>query len=322
MGQGIDFSEGSVWLDDIANHETQLAFLTAKTPTGEVSKKAAQVLPGSPMSYVSPSGRKFWLYVSMTGGGMDIQKKWAKVFVLEAKEEKGDNRFLKSLYADFIGDDTVGKMEYSALLGSQVSRGLLNTTQVLDARNFLVRFEDLNRYSDAGTSTVLVSLFDANEVLLDKAKIPQSHAYIFAAPGGGKFAIYNEGGGAGKSSGVKYASLKVTNAGSGSPQAKRLYSAQNWKQNKSTSFVEQLTVLKTPVATEREFWLEVEDSWYTNAFDGIAAIKVLDEDNYVTDFGIIRRDLPFLTKDKYGRTYEIWLDSLSSSQATVSIYRH
>ncbi|MEM2137660.1 MAG: hypothetical protein QW568_01070 [Candidatus Anstonellaceae archaeon] len=323
MGQGIDFSEGSVWLEDIAAHETQLAFLTAKTPTGEISKKAAQALPGSPISYVSPSGRKFWLYVSMTGGGMDIQKKWAKVFVLEAKEEEGDNRFLKSLYADFIGDDTLGKMEYSSLLGSQVSRGLLDNTQILDAKNFLVRFDDLNKYSDAGTSTALVSILDSNGVVLDKAKIPQSHAYIFSAPSGGKYAIYNEGGGVGQSSGVKYASLRVTNAGSGSPQAKRLYSAQNWKQNKSTSFVEKLTLPSYgSVMTEREFSLRLKDSWYTNAADLTAAIEVLDEDGYVTDFGIARKDLPFLTKDKYGRTYEIWLDSLSFGQATVSLYRH
>ncbi len=320
FGQGFDFGEGSVWLDDVADHQSQLAFLTAKFPNGEIAKKQVQTFESSYLPYASPSGRNFWIYVSQVGSGYGIDVKWAKIAVVEARDD--GKRFQRSLYSDILGNESIRALASAQALGNQIERSPINKSESIDAGVLRVTLDELSHYPESN-NPALVSIYGSGGALLDKAKIPAGYAYALTASDGKKYAVYYGGGGVGKLSGLHYADLGVYAAGSASLSPGTLYRIIAPQQNRTTGrYVGQFSLpgeISQP--TDREFSLRMKDYWQPTAFVSTVLLEIIDEDGYVTNAGVATKAEPFLLKDKYGRSYSAWLDEISSSQAKVTLYR-
>lgn len=324
VGETLDFGEGSVTLDDVWIYSSVLpAVVTIKDPQGALVKQR-QAVPGLEIQYLSPGGRRFWMYVSSTDAGYDIYVKRASVFVLEAREGAGAS-FDKKLYPELAANEAIATLNKSRAFGSPVSDGAINRSGRLDAKGWLsVGLDDLRRYPE-GSNPALVSIYDGPSVSA-LASIPPGHAYAHQPQDGGKYMVYYEGGGAGKITGETWANFRIYEAGSAIVDG-RTYKVENASalpiQNYSVGKLDLRNDAETD--TGRDFYLRLLDCGSTSYGNDFVLAESLDEDYVQTDFGIIQASSPFYAKDKYGRPYSFWLDfsncASTGATARVSMYR-
>jgi len=324
VGQGIDFQEGKVFLDDIWNYdELQPAIISLKDPN-EGLVRQVQLFEFNEAKYESASGRDFWIYVGQTAAGYDIDVKWAKIYAMESKDSS--YKFEKELYQDFIGNHSVGSLPREQVFGSRIAKGLLEKGQMLAAgQEIYIGFDDLSKYPEA-ENPALLSIYGPTMLHLDSAKVPERHSYSYSL-NGEYYAIYVSATGTGELTEKRWAAVDVFHAGSGYLEPGRLYFAENNTWEKPAGMkVADITIIGNASKKDstREFYLKLVDYGELKGDGEFAVIDVLDEDDYHTDRGIVQKDVPMLVTNKYDKTYSVWLEEITTGTPTVKLelYRY
>lgn len=318
MGESIDFGEGKLKLDDIyALHQDEPALVTLFYKDGTVNR-SSQMFPFSEYSFTSKTGTRYWIATGNTQAGQTIFLKRAEFYIFTARDN--DTRFDKSLYADIIGKRNPISASPSALLGAELSRGLLNKTYNLTHANLTIRLDDVDSYPQEGRPALL-SIHGAGGPIA-MVELKPGQAYVAANSSGDLLAILNEASVLDKS-GAPLASI-VLHKAAGQAEENRTYSVSFPASSKPSAGYKighfQLEGV-IPVATEKYFSVGL----YPNQPDDIsksgAVLEIYDEDMVVVSRGFAKKDRPLSFTDIYGRTYQFWLDSASTASAEVSLYR-